>query len=153
MNLMNFLKDFRVIAKIVDIELNDPNIAFYEIQLAPGIRLQKVTSLKNDLCLHFGTSLVDITPIWEKSTIAISIPLRSISIRPQEANALSQEDHLLQEAIQCILKAGQASVPILQRHFNIGYGHAARLIVEMERRGIVGPHMGNAPREILIKRK
>ena len=44
----------------------------------------------------------------------------------------------------------KASVSKLQRRLRLGYNRAARLMDELEDRGIVGPAMGNEPREILI---
>ncbi len=60
------------------------------------------------------------------------------------------EDDLLPEAVRVVLEAQQASVSILQRRLRIGYTRAGRLMDMMERRGIVGPHQGAKPREILI---
>lgn len=60
------------------------------------------------------------------------------------------EDELFDEAVQLILNMQTASVSMLQRRFRIGYNRAARLIDEMEQRGIVGPHEGSKPREVLI---
>ncbi|HOH43334.1 MAG TPA: DNA translocase FtsK, partial [Candidatus Hydrogenedentes bacterium] len=59
------------------------------------------------------------------------------------------EDPLLEEAIRVVLEAGQASISMVQRRLRIGYARAARLIDMMELRGIVGPHLGSKPREIL----
>ena len=42
------------------------------------------------------------------------------------------------------------SISMLQRRFRIGYSRAARLIDTMELKGIVGPHQGSKPREVLI---
>lgn len=59
-------------------------------------------------------------------------------------------DDLLQDAIECVVDAGQASVSMLQRHFRIGYNRSARIVDEMEERGIVGPADGARPRKVLI---
>lgn len=59
-------------------------------------------------------------------------------------------DELLPEAIQCVVDAGQASVSMLQRHFRIGYNRSARIVDQMEERGIVGPQDGARPRKVLI---
>lgn len=60
------------------------------------------------------------------------------------------EDPLLEDATRVVLEAGQASISMVQRRLRIGYARAARLIDMMELRGIVGPHLGSKPREILV---
>ncbi|MDQ0214241.1 S-DNA-T family DNA segregation ATPase FtsK/SpoIIIE [Oikeobacillus pervagus] len=60
------------------------------------------------------------------------------------------EDELYDEAVQLIAEMQTASVSMLQRRFRIGYTRAARLIDEMEVRGIVGPYEGSKPRKVLI---
>lgn len=59
-------------------------------------------------------------------------------------------DELLEEAIECVVSAGQASVSMLQRHFRIGYNRAARIVDEMEARGIVSAQDGARPRQVLL---
>ena len=62
----------------------------------------------------------------------------------------SEEDDLLADAIECVVRAEQASVSMLQRRFRIGYNRAARLIDMMEERGIIGPADGMRPRKVLL---
>ena len=62
-------------------------------------------------------------------------------------------DDLLEEAIAFVVKEQEASVSMLQRRFRIGHGRAGNLIDEMEKRGVVGPHLGSKPREVLISRE
>ena len=50
------------------------------------------------------------------------------------------------KAIGCVIEAGQASTSLLQRRLKLGYARAARLIDEMEQRGVVGPFEGSKPR-------
>ncbi len=60
------------------------------------------------------------------------------------------DDELYEEAVELILEMQTASVSMLQRRFRIGYTRAARLIDEMEARGIVGPYEGSKPRNVLL---
>lgn len=60
------------------------------------------------------------------------------------------EDELYNEAVELVLEMQTASVSMLQRRFRIGYTRAARLIDEMEARGIVGPYEGSKPRAVLV---
>lgn len=59
-------------------------------------------------------------------------------------------DPMMDEAIKCVVEAGQASTSLLQRRLRLGYARAGRLIDEMEQMGIVGPHEGSKPRQVLI---
>ena len=58
-------------------------------------------------------------------------------------------DPLMDQALEVVASAGKASASYLQRKLKIGYNRAARLVEEMEHRGIVGPANGSKPREIL----
>lgn len=60
------------------------------------------------------------------------------------------EDDLYGDAVSLIVEMQTASVSMLQRRFRIGYARAARLIDEMEARGIVGPYEGSKPRNVLV---
>jgi S-DNA-T family DNA segregation ATPase FtsK/SpoIIIE len=62
----------------------------------------------------------------------------------------TQQDELLERAIDAVLATGQASSSSLQRRFRIGYTRAARLIDMMEELQIIGPNNGSKPREILM---
>jgi len=62
-------------------------------------------------------------------------------------------DELLPQAIEMVIEAGQASVSLLQRRFKVGYARAARMIDQMEARGIVGGFEGSKPRQVLITRQ
>jgi len=58
-------------------------------------------------------------------------------------------DELFDQAVQIVVEAKQASVSLLQRRMRVGYTRAARLIDQMEAKGIVGPYEGSKPREVL----
>ena len=62
-------------------------------------------------------------------------------------------DEMLPAAVDVILETGQASVSMLQRRLKLGYARAARIVDEMEDKGIVGPFMGSKPRAILITKE
>lgn len=59
------------------------------------------------------------------------------------------DDPLYNKALEIVIEAGKASASYIQRRLKIGYNRAARLVEEMEARGIVGPANGSKPREII----
>ncbi|MFU8795243.1 MAG: DNA translocase FtsK, partial [Dethiobacteria bacterium] len=61
-----------------------------------------------------------------------------------------EADALFAEAVDLVVRTGQASISLLQRRFRIGYTRAARLIDDLERRGVVGQFEGSKPREVLV---
>ena len=63
------------------------------------------------------------------------------------------EDELIEEAIEVIMDCRQASTSMLQRRLKLGYSRAARIIDQIEDRGIIGPSEGSKPRQILISRE
>lgn len=68
-----------------------------------------------------------------------------------EAEAgLNEDEDLIQQCIEVIRSEQKASVSLLQRRLRLGYTRAARIMDELERRGIVGPSKGAEPRDILI---
>ena len=59
------------------------------------------------------------------------------------------EDPLYDKALEIVMQAGKASASYIQRRLKIGYNRAARLVEDMEARGIVGPANGSKPREVI----
>ncbi len=72
--------------------------------------------------------------------------------KTREEEALDA-DEMLPQAIEVILDNNQASVSLLQRKLKLGYSRAARIVDQMEERGIVGPSEGSKPRQILITKE
>jgi len=58
-------------------------------------------------------------------------------------------DPLFERALEIVVQQGKASASYIQRRLKIGYNRSARLVEEMEQRGIVGPAQGSKPREII----
>lgn len=68
------------------------------------------------------------------------------------SDSSSDEDELLPQAVDLVIEAGQASTSYLQRKLKVGYARAARIIDEMESKGIVGAFEGSKPRQVLISK-
>jgi S-DNA-T family DNA segregation ATPase FtsK/SpoIIIE len=65
-------------------------------------------------------------------------------------SGIDEDEEIIQQCIEVIRSEQKASVSLLQRRLRLGYGRAARIMDELEQRGIVGPSNGAEPREILI---
>ncbi len=65
---------------------------------------------------------------------------------------LLEEDELFYEALRVVVDFGHASASLLQRRLRIGYSRAARILDQMETRGLVGGYDGSKPREVLISK-
>ena len=72
---------------------------------------------------------------------------------PDPSDEELEGDEMLPAAVDVILETGQASVSMLQRRLKLGYARAARIVDEMEEKGIVGPFQGSKPRSILITKE
>jgi len=70
-----------------------------------------------------------------------------------EVKSLNDVDELLKDAVEAVIDQGQASTSFIQRKFRIGYSRAARILDQMEERGIVGPFEGSKPRKVLISKE
>lgn len=65
----------------------------------------------------------------------------------------SNVDEKFEDAVKIIVESGQASTSFLQRKLSLGYARAARLMDDLEARGIIGPAQGAKPREVLISKE
>ena len=70
-----------------------------------------------------------------------------------DADEDSGSDPMLKQAVEVVIDAGQASTSLLQRRCKLGYARAARIMDEMEQKGIIGPYEGAKPRAVLISRQ
>ena len=65
----------------------------------------------------------------------------------------NEYDELIDAAAEVVVETGQASVSMLQRRLKLGYARAARLVDQLEEKGIVGPFEGSKPRQLLITKE
>lgn len=90
----------------------------------------------------------------EKKAAAAGKKTTAASVSDPEPNEDELDgDEMLPAAVDVILETGQASVSMLQRRLKLGYARAARIVDEMEEKGIVGPFQGSKPRSILITKE
>ncbi len=99
------------------------------------------------------------TPSYsEEITQSIEKDAANVGEKPRAGGVSSDEDpdedsdELFNDAVDVVMETGQASSSMLQRRLKIGYSRAARIIDQMEDRGILGAFEGSKPRKILITR-
>jgi S-DNA-T family DNA segregation ATPase FtsK/SpoIIIE len=103
----------------------------------------------------------ETTPDYDENAIKeISENAEFIGLSKSEKERMAVEnsdidvsDDKLDEAIEAVIEAGQASTSYLQRKLKLGYGRAARLIDIMEQLGVVGTFEGSKPRQVIMTRQ
>jgi S-DNA-T family DNA segregation ATPase FtsK/SpoIIIE len=68
----------------------------------------------------------------------------------EDDSGIDEDEGVIEQCIEVIRSEQKASVSLLQRRLRLGYGRAARIMDELENRGIVGPSKGAEPRDILL---
>ncbi len=102
---------------------------------------------------HFNTEYdEDVMEEIEKKALQTGSGKATVS-DPEPTQDELDGDEMLPAAVDVILETGQASVSMLQRRLKLGYARAARIVDEMEEKGIVGPFQGSKPRSILITKE
>ena len=104
------------------------------------------TFVKNNYTTTYDESVMD--EIERKAAQTGSS--KAAAADPEPTTEELTGDEMLPQAVDVILETGQASVSMLQRRLKLGYARAARIVDEMEEKGIVGPFQGSKPRAILI---
>src|SRR5581483_2362284 len=82
--------------------------------------------------------------------IEIHKQLSKPAVEVGEESGCDEDEDLIQQCIEVIRSEQKASVSLMQRRLRLGYTRAARIMDELEDRGIVGPSKGAEPRDILI---
>ena len=112
----------------------------------------EVEAVANYVKEHYVTTY-DQQVMEEIDRKAAQTGTKSAASDPEPTSDELAGDEMLPAAVDVILETGQASVSMLQRRLKLGYARAARIVDEMEERGIVGPFQGSKPREILITKE
>ena len=149
-------------------EVNSPMNALVEefnrtVGQEQGIRV-RVDSVSNSGVIHESVlaaaykdpgapELPDLFVSYPKTVLALPDENILADYRDYFTDEELEGDEMLPAAVDVILETGQASVSMLQRRLKLGYARAARIMDEMEERGIVGPFEGSKPRQLLITRE
>ena len=104
--------------------------------------------VKDNYITHYDQTVID-----EIEQKVVQNSSKGSTPDPDPTSDETAGDEMLPAAVEVILETGQASVSMLQRRLKLGYARAARIVDEMEERGIVGPFKGSKPREILVTKE
>ncbi len=111
--LEDTLKDFGIEAKVVEVE-SGPTITRYELQPAAGVKVQRITSLENDIALKMqATSVRIIAPIPGKSRVGIEVPNSATSTVYIKDILLSDEFRKESSKISMVLGKDTAGAPLV----------------------------------------
>ena len=100
---------------------------------------------------HEIQSVVDFIAKQAKPSYEMEIHQQLSKPTPVASESgIDEDEEIIQDCIEVIRSEQKASVSLLQRRLRLGYGRAARIMDELENRGIVGPSKGAEPRDILI---
>ena len=100
--------------------------------------------------LTFGTTKESGETLEKEISKSDSGGGSDITVDLQNAEPMDGDEALIRKAIAVILRDRRATTSHIQRRLRIGYNRAALVIEELEQRGVVGPQIGTAPRQILI---
>lgn len=119
------------------------DMLFLPMGLNKPIRVQGAFISDNDVA-----SVVDFVKQQQTAEYDESLIVSDEETAQDEGE--DSDDELFSEAVQLIVKEQACSISMLQRRFRIGYNRAARLVDEMEAKGMVGPSEGSKPRKVYL---
>lgn len=128
--------------------LGKGDMLYYPVGANKPIRVQGTYVSEKEI-----ENIVDFIKSQDIETKYNEEAIKEIETTDYSNDTIQEVDELFPEAIEIVLQAGQASISMLQRRLRIGYARAARLIDEMEVRGIVSGFEGSKPRDVLITRE
>ena len=153
--------DSRTIIDSVGAEklLGNGDMLYYPVGIPKPIRVQGcylsdkevesvVTFIKNQ-----EQSVYDDGVMKEIDRQAANTGGKKKEVSSSEGDEDSPADEMLPKAIEAVIEAQSASTTLLQRKLKLGYARAARIIDELETRGIIGPYEGAKPRKVLVSKQ
>ncbi|MBO3444786.1 DNA translocase FtsK [Clostridium sp. CCUG 7971] len=127
--------------------LGKGDMLFYPLGAAKPVRLQGAFISENE-----SEKIIDYVKSQVREEVKYEDTIME-TISKANISKSSDEDELLNQAIEFVVESGQGSASMLQRKFKIGFNRAARLIDSMEERGIVGKSEGSKPRKVLMSKQ
>ncbi len=142
--------------------LGKGDMLYFPVGMAKPLRVQGcwvsdkevervVDFIKNSFVLDYDEAV--IAEIEKQAELAAQKANSGKGGSDENGGDIDVNDEKLDEAIEAVIEAGQASTSYLQRRLKLGYGRAARLIDTMEELGVVGPYEGSKPRQVIMTKQ
>ena len=153
--------DSRTIIDSVGAEklLGNGDMLYYPVGIPKPIRVQgcylsdkEVENVVNFIKKQEQSSYDD-NVIKEIDKNAANSGVKKKDSAPSEDSESGPSDEMLPKAIEVVIEAQSASTTLLQRKLKLGYARAARIVDELEERGIIGPYEGAKPRKVLVSKQ
>lgn len=111
--------------------------------------IEKVVKFVKAQC----TSEYDESIMEEVDKLTVATPTDEKENNGNSGSEGNEDADLIEQAIEVVVYAGQASTSNLQRRLRLGYGRAARIMDELEKMGIIGAYEGAKPRRVLMTKE
>ena len=143
--------DSRTIIDMMGAEklLGKGDMLFMPVGVSKPVRVQGAWVSDDEIRRVVNYIKGDGEPVYDEDIIE---KIENADKPEMEEDDPGDTDPLLMQAIETVVDSGQASVSWVQRKLKVGYARAGRIVDQMEARGIVGPHEGSKPRQVLITR-
>ncbi len=139
--------------------LGNGDMLFYPVGIAKPIRIQgcflsdKEVETVVDYIKQQEQSAYDDDVMQEIERQAASEKKKAGGASASDDGEEGEADEMIPKAIEVVVDAQMASTTLLQRKLKLGYARAARIIDNLEERGIIGPYEGSKPRKVLISKQ
>ncbi|MEG2080448.1 MAG: DNA translocase FtsK, partial [Oscillospiraceae bacterium] len=152
--------DSRTIIDTVGAEklLGNGDMLFYPVGIAKPVRIQGCYLSDKEV-----ENVVDFIKGQEQSVyddeVMKEIERQAAMEKKKNSGVTSSDeidgdtDEMLPKAIEVVVESQMASTTLLQRKLKLGYARAARIIDNLEERGIIGPYEGSKPRKVLVTKQ
>ncbi len=95
----------------------------------------------------------DVIKEIDRQAANVGVKKKDSTAQANDGDSEGPADEMLPKAIEVVIEAQSASTTLLQRKLKLGYARAARIVEDLEARGIIGPYEGSKPRKVLVSKQ
>lgn len=132
--------------------LGQGDMLFISGQMSKPIRIQGVYVSSKEIEKVTNRVKLTMEPQYNEGITSPEVAKQNVQGLPMVKGGFTSQgnDPLYEKALQMVIESRKASASLLQRHLEIGYARAARILDEMEANRVIGPVKGAKPRDILV---